>query len=129
TSVGDDRVPAEGSRGGAQRLCRVDRPIDEETRWRSEDVREDASALELDDPAVTAADQLVGALLFAVEDESLRTVLEIGEDDRAAVVTDDLRQLFEQRGIGLVDPDVDLATARQPDAQREIIGDSVGEQL
>src|SRR5207245_6551235 len=79
--------------------------------------------------AVTAADQLVGAFLFAVEDEPLRTVLEIGEDDRAAVVADDLFQPHEQRRIGLVDPDVDLTATRQPDAQREIVGDSVGEQL
>ena len=110
--VGDDRMPAEALCRGAQRFGRVDGAVDEETWRRSEDVREHAVSFELDDTAVTCPDQLVGALLLAVENKPLRSVIEIGEDDGAVVGAHDLRQAFEQSGIRLVDPHVDLPAAR-----------------
>src|SRR5205807_7920436 len=109
--VGDDRPPADTSSRCAERLGRVDGAVDEQPWGRAEHVREDTPPLELDDAAVAAPDQLVGAWIVTAQNQALRGVLEIGQDDRATVLADDLRQPLEQRRLGLVDPDVDLAAA------------------
>ena len=68
--VSGDRMPAEPTRSRTQRIRRVDGAVDEEPRRRSEDVGEDAVALELDDPAVSSPDQLVGDGILTVTNES-----------------------------------------------------------
>ena len=77
---------------------------------------------------MTATDQLVCLRVLAVGEQPLRSVLEIGEHDRAGVVADDCGEPLEQRGIRLVDPDVDLAAAREPDAERQVVRDPVREE-
>ena len=113
---------------GAKGVGGVDRSIDEQARRRAEHVGEDASAVELDHLAVPTADQLVGHRFVAVVDESLGAVVEIDEIDRAPLAPRDLRELRQDRVVGLRDPDVDLASARQADAQRQVVGDSIGQQ-
>src|SRR5205823_5929246 len=82
-----------------------------------EDVGEEAPGVDLDHTAVSAADQLVGALAFALADEARTTPVEIREQNRASVGANDVLELRQQLRLRLVDPDVDLAAARKPGAQ------------
>src|SRR5919201_541442 len=126
--VGHDRAPADRTGGGAERVGRVDRPVDEEARRRSEHVREHAPSLQLGDLAVAGADQLVGDVVFPFEHEPLASVLEVDEEDRPPVFAGDVGDTAEEVRIGLVDPDVDLAAAGQADAEREVVRDPIREQ-
>ena len=74
------------------------------------------------------ADELVGDVLVALQDEPLGTVVEVDEMDCATFVTSDGGEPFQQLGIRLVDPDVDLPTAGQPDAERKVVRDPKCEQ-
>ena len=114
--VGDDRSPAEELRCAAQRLCRVDRAVDEEPRRRRLDVRENRAALQLDD--VTAAPPARGLLQLGIV-QPLADPL--AGDHRE-------RHLRPLRVDELLDEDVDLAAAGQADPERHLVGDPVGEQ-
>ena len=75
-----------------------------------------------------APDQLVGDLVLAVADETLPACIEVDQYDGSTFAAHDSGELFEELRIRLVDPDVDLAATGQPDAQRQVVGDSVGQQ-
>ena len=83
---------------------------------------------DLDDAAVPAADELVGSRVLAVTDEPLTPGLEVCQHDRALVRACNVGNLAEELRTRLADPDVDLAAARKPDAQGEVVRDAVGEQ-
>src|SRR5207245_564157 len=91
-------------------------------------LREPTPPPDLHDPAMAAADQLVGAWTLSTAHEPHPAALEIGEEHGAVFLANDLLQLLEQRGVRLVHPHVDLAAARQAHAQREVVGDPVGQE-
>jgi len=94
----------------------------------AEDVREHTPSIELDDAAVSAAHELVRLRILTVTNEPQGSIVESGQEDRTFLRPDDLRELRKQSRIRLVDPDVDLAAARQAHAQREVVGDPVGQE-
>ena len=57
--VGDDRRPAEELRPTRQRLCGVDRAVDEQPRRRAVPLREDFRAVLFEQPVPAAPDELV----------------------------------------------------------------------
>ena len=77
---------------------------------------------------MTGADQVVGDVVVTVRHEPLAAVVEIDEEHGAALLARDVGELLQELGVGLVDPDVDLAAARQADAERLVVGDAVGEE-
>jgi hypothetical protein len=72
---------------------------------------------------VSRAEQLVAERILAGADDPRRAVLQVGEDDRAPFRADDLQQRLEHLRRRLVDPHVDLAAARKPDAEGHVIRD------
>jgi hypothetical protein len=119
--IGDDRAPAQRLRRGAQCLSGVDGAVDKQAGRRAEHIGEQSLPLDLDDAAVATANELVRARPFALPHQPRTASVEVGEQHRMLLRTNDLRQRVEQRRIRLVHPDVDLAAARQPDAEREIV--------
>src|SRR5919106_3671446 len=141
--VGDDRVPAEQLGRGAEGLRRVHGPDHEQPRGRAVDLREDlAAVVELEHavPAgtqdlVEARERLLGGVADPVallRDEELGAGLlafDDGEEDGAFLALDHAGEPLEQRLVRSRDEDVDLASARQADRERELVGDPVAEDL
>ena len=117
-----DRAPAEPLRRSAQRLGRIDRAEYEEPRRRTEHVREYTPPLELDHLRVTAAQQLVRDRVVALEGETLRARLEVGDHDGAPVAErlDPCREL----AVLFLYEHVDLAAAGQADPERLLVRDA-----
>jgi hypothetical protein len=126
--VGDDRAPADVARCCAQRIGRVHGAVDQHPRRRAEDIREQAPSVQLDHLAVTGADQLVGDVVVPIGHEPFAAVVQVDEEDGTALLPRDVRELLQERGVGLVDPDVDLPAAGEPDAERLVVGNPVREQ-
>ena len=122
--VRGDRAPTELLGRPAKRFRGVDRAEHQEPRRRTEDVREDLVARELDLLRVRAAKQLVRHRILALERDPLRPVLEIREDDRAVFVG-----AFVKLAVILAHEHVDLAAARQPDLECLLVRDSVRKEL
>ena len=125
--VRSDRAPAEPLGRCAQRLGRIDRAEDEQSRRRAEHVREHALPVELHDLRMATAQELVCDRIVALDRKPLRAVLELGEQDCAPVA----QQLDPPRELTilLLNENVDLAAARQADLERLLVGDAVREQL
>ena len=139
--VGDDRPPADLLRRAAERLGGVDRAVDQQSRGRPVDVGEDLAAGDLDDAAPSSADELrrrLGELLrrladalAVLRDEQLGTQVvacEHRQHHGALTALDDLHQPLGERPPRFLHEDVDLAAARQADAQRQVVRDPVREE-
>src|SRR6478672_8398498 len=113
--VGHDRPPAEQLDRGAERFCSVGGTVDEEPGRRNAHVGEDRPAFVLEDvaPAAAARRLLEVRVMELLSDLVAR---DDGEHDVPVVVS-----------IWL-DEHVDLAAARQPDAEGHLVGDPVRDQ-
>ena len=129
-------------RRATQRLGGVDGAEDEEPRRRPEHVGEDAPPVDLDDAGCGRRGSAPVACVASSpgprrpprrsRGRAARLHVlasSIGEDGRRARRASATRaQPVDELGVGRLDVDVDLAPARQPDAQREVVGDPVGQQ-